>query len=352
MRLRRLLPAVALAGCASDAPPALTVGPVAYTQSQVLGLTPSRLESLALLTGLGLAVADSTTAELGAPLVATWTDDRLLDILAAELTLEKHGVSEATLREAYDADPQWELTVEHLLVFSEPWRTDDHREAAAAKAERARELLVSGLEFPEVEARLAEQAGGEARAGELPPGREGAWVPEFWAAALALEPGELSPVTETQYGFHVLRLEAREAVPFPEARSLVARRVAGGLDRPAAVLEAWTASAAPDPDGRRDAALAEARTRSLEVPPGERAEILRRWEDQAWAWAGALGFAYGLAPAQVAEAALEALARTGQSADLARRGLSEHAEMIRARYPATVGAAGGTGGGTGGEAQP
>ncbi|HEX9710833.1 MAG TPA: peptidyl-prolyl cis-trans isomerase, partial [Candidatus Thermoplasmatota archaeon] len=79
---------------------------------------------------------------------------------------------------------------------------------------------------------LAEEPGGEARAGLLPPGREGAWVPEFWAAALALEPGELSPVAETQYGYHVLRLEGRTIVPFPEARSVVARRVARTLVDP------------------------------------------------------------------------------------------------------------------------
>ena len=340
MRPRTTLVALALAGCAGEAPPALVVGPVEFTQNQVLGLTPSRLESLALVTALGLAVADSSTVELGAPVIQEWTEERLLEILAAELTLEKHGVGDATLMEAYRAAPQWELTVEHVLVYSERWRSESHREAAAAKAERARLLLEGGLDFPEVEARLAGEPGGDARAGALPPGREGAWVPEFWAAALALEPGALSPVTETQYGFHVLRLEDREVVPFVEARSRVARRVAGGLERPAAVLEAWMASPAEGPSARRAAALADARARGLEVPAAEHAELLRRWEDRVSEWAAALGFTHGLSPGQVAEAALAALARTGQSADLARRALSDHAEMIRSRYPVSFGTGG------------
>jgi hypothetical protein len=337
MRSGRLLVTMVLAGCAADAPPEITVGPVAFTENQVLGLTESRRESLALVTAFGLAVADSSTAALGAPLVGEWTDDRLLEILAAELTLEDHGVGEAALLSAYRADPEWELTVQHILVYSERWRAPSHREAAEAKAGRALELLGEGLDFSDAEARLAAEEGAEARAGVLPPGREGAWVPEFWAAALALQPGELSPVTETQYGFHVLRLEDRQEVPFPEARSAVARRVAGTLGSPAATLDAWMARAGADAEARRATALAEARARGLEVPPGELAEIRRRWEDQVAAWAPALGFIYGLTPGQVTEAALSALARTGQSADLARRDLVEHAELMRARYEIDLG---------------
>ena len=337
MRPISCLAALALLGCAGDAPPALTVGPVSFAPSEVLGLSDSRLETLALVTGLGLAVADSSTAALGAPFVEAWIDDRLLEILAAELTLEKHGVAEQVLTSAYAAEPEWELTVEHLLVFSERWRTSAHREAAAAKAERARELLASGLDFPEVEARLADEPGGDARAGELPPGREGAWVPEFWAAALALEPGEPSPVTETQYGFHVLRLEGRSTVPFPEARSSVARRVAASLERPAGVLAEWMGRVADDADAGRAAALTEARRRGLAVPPGERAELLRRWEDEVAEWAAALGLVHGSTPDQVAEAALAALARPGQSADVARRALSARAALVHARYDIVIG---------------
>lgn len=337
MRPLALIASISLVGCSADAPPALTVGPVSYTKSQTLGLTGSRLESLVSITALALAVADSTTAELGAPLVTAWTEDRLLEIFAAELTLEKHGVGDAALEDAYRRAPEWELTVEHILVFSERWQSDDHRRAAAQKAARAHTLLTEGMDFPAVEARLADEGGADARAGELPPGREGAWVPEFWAAALALQPGELSPVTETQYGYHVLRLEDRSPVPFFEARASVARRIAAGLDRPAAVLDEWTSRAMTNADAQRVAALAEARTRGLEVPPGERAELARRWEDQTAEWAVALGLAHGLSPAQVAEAALAALARTGQGADLARRALAEHAELLRARYPVGVG---------------
>lgn len=324
-------------GCGEEAPPALSVGPVSFTEDELLGLSDARRETLADLTAFGLAVADSSTADLGAPQVAEWADDRLLEILAAELALEKNGVGEDVLEANYQTDPEWELTVRHILVFSERWRSAAHRETARAKAGRALELLRGGADFPAAEARLAEEPGAEARAGLLPPGREGAWVPEFWAAALALEPGELSPVTETQYGYHVLRLENRTIVPFAEARASVARRVAQTIEDPGPVLEAWMAGAGTDEVARRAAAVSEARTRGLEGPPGERVELQRRWDDQVSAWSAALGFTYGLPPDRVAEAAVAALARPGQTAEISRRELANHSGLLEARYEVRFG---------------
>ena len=316
----------------SEAPPALQVGPVSYTEDQLLGLTPARRATLAHLTALGLAVADSSFMELGAPLVGRWEEDRLLEVLAAELVLEKHGVGDDVLEARYLTDPAWELTVRHILFFSERWRTGAERDAARAKAERALEQLRAGADFAETAATLSEEPGAVGRQGLLTPGREGSWVPEFWTAALALEPGQVSPVTETQYGFHILRLEYRAVVPFAEARSRLARQVADRLEDPRAVLQAWRdAQAAADP--RRDAALEEARRRGLSVTEEERAQLARRWDDTVYRWTSALGFTYGAGPAAVAQAALAALARTAQGAVIARDEVDAHAELFRTRYP-------------------
>jgi hypothetical protein len=338
-RLRRgpLLLLVAIAGCGGGEPPALTVGPVAYSNTELLGLSDSRRELLVGLTALGLAVADSTTADLGRPLLDEWADDRLIDILAAELTLERNGIGEEVLRARYEVDPDWELTVRHLLVFSERWRADDHRVAARAKAERGLALLGSGTDFPAVEAALATEGGAEAREGTLPPSREGALVPEFWAAALALDTGELSPVTETQYGFHVLQLLDRQEVPFEDARSTLVREVAPTVDNPSRVFAAWVAERGADDAARREAALEEARSRGLRVSAADEAELLRAWETDVLSWSTALGLRQGLTPEQVGQAALAALASSGQLADIARRELSTHLEALRSRYPVTTG---------------
>jgi len=321
---------LATAGCGSDAPAALTVGPVSFTEDQLLGLTQDRL---AHLTGFGLAVADSTTAALGEPLVSEWVDDRLLEILSAELTLERNDVGDAVLEARYLMEPDWELTVRHILFFSERWRSAAHRTEAEAKAGRAMESLRSGADFASTAAALSEEPGAEGRQGLLTPGREGSWVPEFWAAALALQPGDISPVTETQYGYHILRLEDRQAVPFTEARSQVARTVAASIENPQGVLQSWMDGQASSDAARRQTALAEAVTRGLAVPAGEQTEIGRLWDDQAYRWESTLGFTYRSTPEQVAAAAMAALSNPSQGADLVRRDIAVHAEMIEARYP-------------------
>lgn len=327
-RATSLLPTLALllAGACGGDPPALTVGPVTYTEDELLGFTDAREASLARITAFGLAVADSATLELGRPVVDRWLDERRLEILAAEKVLDEAGIGDDVLEARYLTDPEHQLTVRHILFFSERWRPDAHRAEAEAKAERALESLRAGADFAETAARLSEEPGAEGREGLLRPGREGAWVDEFWAAASALEPGEISPVTETQYGFHILRLEDREIVPFEESRSIVARQVADQAGDPTAWLERWE-----DPEARQEA-LAEAEDRGLEVPPGEVEELERRWTDITTRWAAALGFRAGMGVDAVKAASLEALARPGQGAAIARQELEDRAELIRSRY--------------------
>ncbi|MDH3207816.1 MAG: peptidyl-prolyl cis-trans isomerase [Gemmatimonadota bacterium] len=323
--------------CGGSEPAAVSVGPIEYSEGQLLGLSVARRASLAELTAFGLAVADSSTAALGAPLVERWIDDRRLEILAAELLLEQAGVEDDVLEARYLTTPRWELTVRHILFFSERWRSAPHREAALAKAERALESVRAGADFASTAAALSEEPGAEGRQGLLTPGREGSWVPEFWAAALRLEPGEISSVTETQYGYHILRLEDRKVVPFEEARSMVVRTVADEIGDPAQVLAAWMVDAAEGDDAQRAAALEEADARSITLPEGERAELERVWDDMVYRWSATLAFRNGMSPAEVAQAAMVALSDPSQGTGLVRDEISQHRELLDARYDLRIG---------------
>lgn len=375
-----LLVFAVLTGCGADAPPAVSAGGVTYASDEVLGLPDDRLRLLGELTVFGLAVADSALESLGAP----WIDARTTDLrwrrVRARAALDSAGVGDEVLEARYRTEPELELTVRHLLVFSARYETDATRDAARAKAEAALARIRDGEPFPQVAAEVSEEPGAESREGLLTPGREGAWVPEFWRAATALEPGEISPVVETQYGFHVLRLENRDTVPFAEARPRVALEVAelmglragdveppplpGELPAPpdaarlfdpevpddTPVVEGpdWSVDLgdvrdavallpydrwrrlpadtavrqeALDAAVRRAVAAARAEAVGVAVDPADRAVFTREVLDRGDAWALQFGFAPGLAHEALRRAALTALSNSGQNASLAREGL-------------------------------
>ena len=289
--IRSLLPCaacvvgLAAGGCAGDV--ALSVGEASFTPSELLGLSDSQLSLLTAVTALGLLTAGGDWAGAGEPILAEARQGLLVERLREETALEARGITEANLEARYAVNPDHELTVRHLVILSERWRPQAERDRARNRAERALERARAGEPFPELAGEVSEEPGAEARGGLLDPGREGSWVDEFWNAASALEVGAISGVVETEYGFHVLRLDAREPVPFAEARSRVVAEVAAEIDDPAvwrARITDWTgAEPAEAGDGGmsppvRELLLAEAARRGLSVTEADDARILRAWE--------------------------------------------------------------------------
>jgi hypothetical protein len=303
---------------------------VAYSENELLGLSPERRDQLAALAALGLAIAEGRADAVLDPVIEIDREDALLTQAAVEDHIRGRGISDAQLEAFYQANPEWELTVRHVLFFSERWRPDEHRQQARTKAEAAIRRLEAGEEFPRIAAELSEEPGAEGREGLLTPGREGSWVSEFWTAALALDVGEISPVTETRYGYHVLRLENRQVVPFEEARTKVVRAVVS-MEQPLnRIRDAWV-----DSLGSRAAARTRADELRVTLPESERSRIERAWEDKVNRWAAAFGFAAGQRVEDVKAAARAALAATGQGATIARREIEPNGALLRAAYAPT-----------------
>jgi hypothetical protein len=215
-------------GCGSE-PTVLSVGSVEFSESDLLGFTSDRRTRLAEIAALGWAVAQEDLMRVGEPVIQRRRDDAILQYLTEEIKLELEGVDEAMLEARYDANPEYELTVRHLVLLAEEGDPEEKTEAARTGAEEALARLRSGEDFAEVASEVSEEPGAAERGGLLQPGRKGSWVSEFWDAAAALQIGQVSPVVQSPYGFHVLKLEGRTPVPFPEARRRVVAEVAGLL---------------------------------------------------------------------------------------------------------------------------
>ncbi len=109
-----------------------------------------------------------------------------------------------TPKATYDANPEQfgETCVKHILVASE--------QAAAA----LRKELVGGRDFAEAAKKLSTDTGSGANGGELGCGSTAQYVPEFGAAAEALAVDAISEPIQTQFGWHLLVVTKRTAVPF------------------------------------------------------------------------------------------------------------------------------------------
>jgi peptidyl-prolyl cis-trans isomerase SurA len=100
-----------------------------------------------------------------------------------------------------------EAKAAHVLVaHADAWRakTDRSRSEARARAQQALAKLQAGASFAEVAAEFSDDSTAET-GGDLGRIAPGQMIPAFEDALFALEPGALSGVVETPYGFHVIR---------------------------------------------------------------------------------------------------------------------------------------------------
>lgn len=94
----------------------------------------------------------------------------------------------------------------HVLVKSSDTASDDEKAAARKKIERALERINAGEPFADVARTMSEDTS-SVRGGDLGCTQKGKMVKPFEDAMLSLEEGKVSGVVQTEYGFHILKVE-------------------------------------------------------------------------------------------------------------------------------------------------
>ena len=133
--------------------------------------------------------------------------DRLLmdSLLASE---GKAATTDDAMKKVYEEaskqiSSEQEVHARHILVESED-------EAKAVKAE-----LDKGADFAEL-AKKKSKDPGSADGGDLGFFTKDQMVPEFSAAAFALEPGKISDPVKTQFGWHIIKVEEKRNRKAPD----------------------------------------------------------------------------------------------------------------------------------------
>jgi parvulin-like peptidyl-prolyl isomerase len=171
-------------------------------------------------------------------------------VLFAKMKPEQAPVPEDSIRAYYEANPL-EFTeparahTRHILV-SFPPRDAAARAAARQKIAGALKRAKAGEDFGALAKELSDDRGSAAQGGDLGEITRGQVVKEFADAVFALKTGELSGIVETQFGFHVIRVESlkpQRLRPLDECRAEI-RGVLGGAIADSLNLSAASAFAA------------------------------------------------------------------------------------------------------------
>jgi len=102
-----------------------------------------------------------------------------------------------------------EVRARHILIKLPPGADEKARAAARTKAEDVLARVKKGEDFEKLAKQVSEDPGSAAKGGDLGLFARGHMVPAFDAAAFALEPGTVSDVVETPFGFHVIKVEEK-----------------------------------------------------------------------------------------------------------------------------------------------
>jgi peptidyl-prolyl cis-trans isomerase D len=114
-------------------------------------------------------------------------------------------------REGMDSYRQPErVQVRHILIKTQGKPKEDAPKLKA-KAEDLLKQLQHGGDFAELAKKNSEDTGSAEKGGELGFVVRGQTVPNFEKAAFSLKPGELSGLVETEYGYHILQVENKQA---------------------------------------------------------------------------------------------------------------------------------------------
>lgn len=173
--------------------------------------------------------------------------------------LSSAPVSESEVTEAYDQSkatlPKREARISFKQIVVAPKPTPAAKAAARAKAESLLVEISKGGDFEQIAKRESMDPGSKDLGGDLGWFRRGAMLRPFEEMAFALPVGRVSPIVETSYGFHIIRVDRAQPAEV-KARHILIRPKVDSADAARAHLEADSVRQALDHGANLDSLIA------------------------------------------------------------------------------------------------
>ena len=166
-------------------------------------------------------------------LVTFQTDNALAAATYADIG-KKIQISDADLHKYYqDHIGEYEqVRARHILIrFTgsplplKPGQKDLTEAEALAKANDLESQIKGGADFGQLAKKESDDTGSAANEGDLNFFHRGQMVPAFETAAFALQPGQVSEPVKSQFGYHIIKVEAKQVKTFDEAKADIEKRL-------------------------------------------------------------------------------------------------------------------------------
>ena len=117
-----------------------------------------------------------------------------------------------------------EVKVRHILIKVAPGADAKTDAAAKQKAEDLLKQIKGGADFAALAKANSDDPGSKEAGGELGMIQRGVTVPPFEQAAFSLQPGQISDVVKTQFGYHIIKVEEKQTAhlkPLDEVKAQI-----------------------------------------------------------------------------------------------------------------------------------
>jgi peptidyl-prolyl cis-trans isomerase D len=165
-------------------------------------------------------------------------------LVDADAIRAKITVPDADIERAYNDDIEQYSTPEQVRASHILLKTEGKDDAVVkAKAEELLKQARSGADFADLATKNSEDEGSAKNGGDLDYFGKGRMVPEFDQVVFAMEPGQVSDLVKTEFGYHIIKLVDKKpgvTRTLAEVRQQIVDQLANNIARAQATTLAQT----------------------------------------------------------------------------------------------------------------
>ncbi|WP_331056896.1 peptidylprolyl isomerase [Hymenobacter sp.] len=157
------------------------------------------------------------------------TQQKMQETITGKVAVTPREVQQYFNRVPKDSLPYFSTEVEVGQIVVAAQVNEKAKQAAIAKLNDIRAQVQGGADFATLAKQYSQDPGSAKEGGYLGFFKRGELVPEYEAASMKLEPGQLSPIVQSQFGFHLIQFIERKGATF-STRHILLKPESGEAD--------------------------------------------------------------------------------------------------------------------------